>query len=112
MEWGKMNNLVSPNKAVKPPTNKLAIVSLVSGIVLLVFALLGQGLLGTLSFAVILIWITIFTIATGHVARLLIKQSRGVQRGEALAATALALGYAMAIIILCYGLAATIPYFS
>ena len=74
-----MNNASQPNYAPAPPTNTMAIVSLVSGI-------LGWVLIPILA--------SIVAVVTGHMARTQIKQSMGAEGGDGLAVAGLILGYA------------------
>ena len=74
-----MNNAPQPNYAPAPPTNTLAMVSLVSGI-------LGWVLIPILA--------SIVAIVTGHMARTQIRESMGAEGGDGLALAGLILGYA------------------
>ncbi len=81
----------SPYNVHKPPTNSMAIISLVAGIVSwILLPLLGA----------------IVAIITGHMARNEIMRSRGTQSGEGLAVAGLILGY-VNIVVMC--LAVLIP---
>ncbi len=64
--------------APAPPTNTLAIISLVAGIV---------------SWFLVPVLAAIVAVITGHMARSEIKNSRGAQAGDALAIVGLILGY-------------------
>ena len=74
-----MNNPTQSNYAPTPPTNTLAMVSLVSGIP-------GWVLIPILA--------SIVAVVTGHMARTQIKQSMGAEGGDGLAVAGLILGYA------------------
>ena len=74
-----MNNPTQSNYAPTPPTNTLAMVSLVSGI-------LGWVLIPILA--------SIVAVVTDHMARTQIKQSMGAEGGDGLAVAGLILGYA------------------
>lgn len=74
-----MNNPAQPNYAPTPPTNTMAIVSLVAGI---------------LGWVMIPILASIVAVITGHMARTQIKQSMGAEGGDGLAVAGLILGYA------------------
>ena len=77
-----------PQYAPNPPTNTMAVVSLVSGILSwLIFPLIGA----------------IVAIITGHMARKEIKASLGGQTGDGLAIAGLILGYTN-IVIMCLSL--------
>jgi hypothetical protein len=78
-----MNNSPQPNYAPAAPTNTLAMVSLVSGI-------LGWVLIPILA--------SIVAIVTGHMARTQIKQSMGAEGGDGLAIAGLILGYSSVVL--------------
>ena len=78
-----MNNPTQSNYAPTPPTNTLAMVSLVSGI-------LGWVLIPILA--------SIVAIVTGHMARTQIRESMGAEGGDGLAVAGLILGYASVVI--------------
>ncbi len=73
-----MSNSYRPQYAPAPPTNTMAIVSLVSGVI----SWFALPLLGA-----------IVAIITGHMARSEIRNSRGLQGGDGLAVVGLILGY-------------------
>jgi len=73
-----MSQSSQPHYAPSPPTNTLAIVSLVSSIVGWVFFPIIGGLVGVI---------------TGHMARREIKNSHGAQGGDGLAIAGLIIGY-------------------
>ena len=73
-----MNNPSPPSYAPVSPTNTLAIISLVSGLV---------------SWFLIPVLAAIVAVITGHMARGEIKRSNGAQGGDALAIVGLILGY-------------------
>jgi hypothetical protein len=73
-----MSQSPQPHYAPSPPTNTLAIVSLVSSIVGWVFFPIIGGLVGVI---------------TGHMARREIKNSQGMQSGDGLAIAGLIVGY-------------------
>ena len=78
-----------------PPTNTMAIISLVSGI---------------LSWFVLPFIGGVVAIVTGHMARSEIKSSRGAQGGEALAIVGLVLGY-LHLIGFCVGILVFLLFF-
>lgn len=99
-----MNDTVQPDNAPKPPINKLAIVNLVSSIVLWLFVYYGQLLVKSFpNFIVIVVWLMIVTLATGHTARLLIKRSNGAEGGDTLAGLGLIFGYALIALAILFG---------
>ena len=73
-----MSDSYQPQYSPAPPTNTMAIVSLVSGLV----GWFAIPLLGA-----------VVAIITGHMARGEIRNSRGLQRGDGLAIVGLILGY-------------------
>lgn len=73
-----MNEPQTPYYPPAPPTNTLAIISLVSGLV---------------SWLLLPVLAAIVAVITGHMARSEIKNSQGAQGGDALAVVGLILGY-------------------
>ena len=99
-----MKKPIQRNNARKPPTNKLAIISLVSGPLSWVIMLSSDHRMDIFFYGLL---IFIWAIGSGHIARSQIKQSKGAEGGEGLVEVALILYYLLiagVIALFCLGI--------